>query len=62
MLTSYIYNRLPLVILAKVKNHFYGDLAIPKINSLAFQDQELDSHLLKPLLFDVYVKISSHTW
>ena len=56
MLTSYIYNRLPLVILAKVKNNFCGGLAILKINSLAFQRQELDSNLLKSLLFDWYVK------
>ena len=56
MPTSYFYNELPLLILSKMKGHFFWRLAILKVNSLAVQLQELDPSVLKIPLFDRYVK------
>ena len=55
MLTSCFYSELPLVILSKVKDHFFWRLAIPKVNSLAVQLQELDPNVLIIPLCDRYV-------
>ena len=56
MFTSCFYNELPLVILSKVKEHFYWRIPIRKGDSLAVQFQELDPNVLKIPLFDRYVK------
>ena len=50
------YTESPLVILAKVKNHFCGRLAILKWDSLALECQKLNPNVLKIPLFDRYIK------
>jgi len=51
-----LYKKLTLVIFTKVKDHFCRNFTVFKRDSLAMQRQNLDPNVLKPLLFNGFIK------